>query len=316
MARDDSSGGSALVAFVCGIVVAAMLTLAGAWLFRAAIWGPPRIDTSRPTVVREIRQLARLETVVFGMDKIVSGGWDSRYLPKALAGDRLTLDRITALVSVTQIGRARAEADDARRSAAPDHRQARASTHGSRDAVPSREALRGDGLPGARTAASQWGKDRVDSAEQAEARIVDHDRGFEPARRKLRDQHLQARLVSFSVDPSHDTPEVLRAYATSYHYDPAHWSFLTGPSDKIAELARLCDVKFEADSGFFNHNFRTLIIDASNRLQMVFPTSGDLSDAIVQELLKGAGATNPSTQRLTSPMRSASLPSMNSEVSR
>ena len=41
------------------------------------------------------------------------------------------------------------------------------------------------------------------------------------------------------------------------------------------------------------------IIDASNRLQMVFPTSGDLSDAIVQELLKGAGATNPSTQRLT-----------------
>jgi cytochrome oxidase Cu insertion factor (SCO1/SenC/PrrC family) len=107
-------------------------------------------------------------------------------------------------------------------------------------------------------------------------------------------------LVSVTFDPAHDTPEVLRAYATSYHYDPAHWSFLTGPSDKIAELARLCDVKFEEDSGFFNHNFRTLIIDASNRLQMVFPTSGDLSDAIVEELLKGAGATNPSTQRLSS----------------
>ena len=72
---------------------------------------------------------------------------------------------------------------------------------------------------------------------------------------------------------------------------------------QIAELARLCDVTFQADSGFFNHNFRTLIIDASNRLQMVFPTSGDLSDAIVQELLKGAGATNPSTQRLTSRSR-------------
>jgi Protein of unknown function (DUF4230) len=106
MARDDSSGGSALVAFLCGIVVAAMLTLAGAWLFRAAIWGPPRIDTSRPTVVREIRQLARLETVVFGMDKIVSGGWDSRYLPKALAGDRLLLmvyGEVTAGIDLSHV---------------------------------------------------------------------------------------------------------------------------------------------------------------------------------------------------------------------
>ena len=106
-------------------------------------------------------------------------------------------------------------------------------------------------------------------------------------------------LVSVSFDPAHDTPEVLKAYATSFHYDPAHWSFLTGPADKISELARLCDVKFQADGGFFNHNFRTLIIDASNRLQMVFPTSGDLSDAIVQELLKGAGATNQGVQMLT-----------------
>ena len=97
-------------------------------------------------------------------------------------------------------------------------------------------------------------------------------------------------LVSVSFDPQHDTPEVLKAYGMSYGYNPAHWSFLTGPQDKIAELARLCDVKFQADGGFFNHNFRTLIIDASNRLQMVFPTSGDLSDAIVQELLKAAGA--------------------------
>jgi hypothetical protein len=59
------------------------------WLFRTA--GPPRVDTSRPTVVRQIQQLQRLETVVFSMDKIVSGGWESRYLPMFLAGERLLL---------------------------------------------------------------------------------------------------------------------------------------------------------------------------------------------------------------------------------
>lgn len=97
-------------------------------------------------------------------------------------------------------------------------------------------------------------------------------------------------LLSITFDPERDTPKALKAYGDSYHYNPAHWSFLTGPQDKIAELARDCDVKFAEENGFFNHNFRTLIIDASNRLQMVFPTSGDLSDAIVRELLKGAAA--------------------------
>jgi len=127
-------------------------------------------------------------------------------------------------------------------------------------------------------------------------------RNFEEVQRKLSamsNAPANWHLVSVTFDPAHDTPEVLKAYAKSYHYDRAHWSFLTGPEDKIAELARLCNVSFKADSGFFNHNFRTLIIDASNRLQMVFPTSGDLSDGIVQELLKGAGATNQSPEEAT-----------------
>jgi len=131
-------------------------------------------------------------------------------------------------------------------------------------------------------------------------------RNFEEVQRKLSAMvhgPTNWHLVSVTFDPTHDTPDVLRAYANSYHYDRAHWSFLTGPSDKIAELARLCDVKFAADNGGFNHNFRTLIIDASNRLQMVFPTSGDLSEAIVQELLKGAGATNHATPSLTTRSR-------------
>jgi protein SCO1/2 len=79
-----------------------------------------------------------------------------------------------------------------------------------------------------------------------------------------------------------------------YHYDPAHWSFLTGSAESVGELARLSDVKFERDGGSINHNFRTLIIDAAGHLQMVFPTGGDLSGAIVDEILKAASVTNRS----------------------
>jgi len=31
---------------------------------------------------------------------------------------------------------------------------------------------------------------------------------------------------------------VLKAYAQTYQYDPARWSFLTGPPEVIGELAR------------------------------------------------------------------------------
>jgi len=45
------------------------------------------------------------------------------------------------------------------------------------------------------------------------------------------------RLVSFTVDPEHDTPEVLSAYARQYHADPARWRFVTGTSAAITQLA-------------------------------------------------------------------------------
>jgi protein SCO1 len=40
-------------------------------------------------------------------------------------------------------------------------------------------------------------------------------------------------LVSVSVDPKHDTPEVLRAFAARYGADPARWRFLTGEAGAL-----------------------------------------------------------------------------------
>ncbi|HEY5233531.1 MAG TPA: SCO family protein [Verrucomicrobiae bacterium] len=99
-------------------------------------------------------------------------------------------------------------------------------------------------------------------------------------------------FLSVSFDTEFDSPEMLKAYGQSYGYDPAHWSFLTGPADEIAELAQGSGVSYKSAGGTFNHNFRTLIIDAAGHLQMIFPTSGDLSDQIVAEIIKAAAATN------------------------
>jgi len=53
--------------------------------------GRTEINVDQPTVVRQIQQLQRLETVKYTMDKIIGGSKDSPYLPKFLVGDRLLL---------------------------------------------------------------------------------------------------------------------------------------------------------------------------------------------------------------------------------
>lgn len=50
-------------------------------------------------------------------------------------------------------------------------------------------------------------------------------------------RELGVTLVSFSVDPEHDTPEVLRAYAAKYEVDPVSWRFLTGDLDVVKKTA-------------------------------------------------------------------------------
>jgi hypothetical protein len=93
---------TSIPAFIC-VLLGAFLSIA---LVSAAIWlatgvGLFRLITGardgriihadEPTVVRQIQQLQRLETVRYTMDKIISGEHESTYLPKFLAGDRLLL---------------------------------------------------------------------------------------------------------------------------------------------------------------------------------------------------------------------------------
>jgi protein SCO1/2 len=44
-------------------------------------------------------------------------------------------------------------------------------------------------------------------------------------------------LVSFSVDPENDTPEVLRTFARERELDTSNWRFLTGDSQVIRDTA-------------------------------------------------------------------------------
>lgn len=45
-------------------------------------------------------------------------------------------------------------------------------------------------------------------------------------------------LLSFTVDPKHDTPSVLKGYAAEHQAKPGKWFFMTGDKEQIYKLAR------------------------------------------------------------------------------
>ena len=89
-----------LLGILIGVVLAVIFVGSAVWLttglgllhlLGAFRNGQTQINVGQPTVVRQIQQLQRLETVSYTVDKIISGEHANAYLPKFLAGDRLLL---------------------------------------------------------------------------------------------------------------------------------------------------------------------------------------------------------------------------------
>ena len=76
----------------------------------------------------------------------------------------------------------------------------------------------------------------------------------------LRDTDVE--LISFSVDPEHDTPAVLRDYASRLNAQPGRWHFLTGDKGVIYRLSR-DGFKLAADNGDAGpiHSTRMVLVD-------------------------------------------------------
>jgi len=67
------------------------------------------------------------------------------------------------------------------------------------------------------------------------------------------------RLVSFSVNPEYDTPEVLKEYAKQYDVNPNSWIFLTGDREDIKELAVKSFKLGHMDEPIFHSTYLSLV---------------------------------------------------------
>ncbi|HSE43507.1 MAG TPA: SCO family protein [Acidobacteriota bacterium] len=86
------------------------------------------------------------------------------------------------------------------------------------------------------------------------------------------------RLVSFSVDPNRDTPEVLASYANKYGADKNRWLFLTGKEDFIHALAIKgfhLGVDKEGKQTPILHSDKFVLVDRKGRIRGYFESSSE-----------------------------------------
>jgi len=78
----------------------------------------------------------------------------------------------------------------------------------------------------------------------------------------------EVKLVSVTVDPEYDTPEVLKAYAEANFADPERWKFLTGDKSVIEKLVTEGFMQHLAEeNGEPVHGTMFLIVDGNGMVR-------------------------------------------------
>ncbi len=86
----------------------------------------------------------------------------------------------------------------------------------------------------------------------------------------FRDEPL-VQILSISIDPTFDTPEILKKYAEEHHAIPGKWHFLSGTKEETFQLAR-CGFVLPALDGNgvpddFVHSDKFILIDEQGRIR-------------------------------------------------
>lgn len=105
---------------------------------------------------------------------------------------------------------------------------------------------------------------------------------------KIKENSLNVRLVSFSVDPEVDTPSILKAFADNYEVDYSNWDFLTGYSPETIQEFAVKSFKTLAekteDGQVFHSNKFYLVSPNGNAIKKYDGVRADEMDKIIEDL--------------------------------
>ncbi|MGV3771651.1 MAG: SCO family protein [Verrucomicrobiales bacterium] len=103
-------------------------------------------------------------------------------------------------------------------------------------------------------------------------------------------------LFSISFDPDYDTPQKLRSYSRIYNVIPEQWDFVTGAQIEIDAITEQFGLGFAYTDGSFDHNLRTVVIDASGKVHKIFAGNEWTGEELAAEIAKAAAVKPEATE--------------------
>jgi len=106
------------------------------------------------------------------------------------------------------------------------------------------------------------------------------------------DVYDKTHLLSVSIDPTYDTPEVLRSYGAAHterYQDEkfTHWEFASGP--QVKEMAQFFGLQYFAEKDQIVHGLRTAIISPDGKVVKVYTDNTWKPEDAVKELTNALG---------------------------
>ncbi|MFD2630081.1 SCO family protein [Oceanobacillus kapialis] len=78
-------------------------------------------------------------------------------------------------------------------------------------------------------------------------------------------------LVSISLDPANDLPEVITDYAANFQADPQGWKWLRGTSEKTRQIANEFQMQYELEDGTVLYHSTTMyLLDEHNKIRALY----------------------------------------------
>lgn len=116
---------------------------------------------------------------------------------------------------------------------------------------------------------------------------VDRELGQDP------ELYAKTHLLSISIDPGYDTPEVLRSYGAAHtqRYQNetfAHWEFAGGTKDQVKDIAGYFGLTYFPDKDQIIHGLRTVIVAPDGKVARIFSGNDWTPAEAVEELRKTA----------------------------
>ncbi len=109
--------------------------------------------------------------------------------------------------------------------------------------------------------------------------------------------YAKTHLLSVSIDPSYDTPQVLRSYGAAHteRYQNetfAHWEFAGGTTEQVKKIAEYFGLTYFPEKDQIIHGLRTVIIGPDGKVAKIYSGNDWKPEQVVEEIRKNL-STDP-----------------------